>query len=218
MKLYYASSSPYVKKVLACAIELGIDNAIELIPCNVPERDDELRRYNPLGKIPTLLTQSGAALFDSPVICRWLAASTGDTQLYPRDPIEMSRVTTLEALGDGIVDACQIRRKELLRGDPHLRQDVIDHQRRAMLGGLDALESGAIALGDPDQPTIGELAIGTALDYFDFRFDFERWRDTRPTLEGWYRKLSARASMTHTKLKPVDQGLGQFVEYRSRRP
>jgi len=217
MKLYYASSSPYVKKVLACAIELGIDNAIELIPCNVPERDDELRQYNPLGKIPAMLTRSGSVLFDSPVICRWLAASARDPRLCPPDPAEMARAMTLEALGDGIVDACQIRRKELLRGEAHLRQDVVDHQRKAMLGGLDALESGSIALGDPDQPTIGELAIGTALDYFDFRFDFERWRETRPALELWYRKLSARASMTHTLLKPVDQGRGTFVEYRTRR-
>lgn len=214
MKLYYAPSSPYVKKVLACAIELGLDARIECLPCPVPEQDEGLRVHNPLGKIPTLLADDGAAVFDSPAICRYLAALAPGAVLYPASPDALARSLGLEALGDGIVDACQLWRKEKLRPEAARRPDTVAHQRRAVLGGLDHLELRCAQL-DAAQPCIGELGVATALDYVDFRFAEESWREGRPRLAAWYAQMLERPSMRLTRLKPVDAGPGTYLEARS---
>lgn len=216
MQLYYASSSPYVKKVLACAIELGLDASIECLLCPVPEKDEVLRTRNPLGKIPALLADDGSIVFDSPVICRYLAALAGgeaERAMYPAGAAALARALTLEALGDGIVDACQLWRKEKLRPEAERRADTIAHQRRAVLTGLDALESRAASL-DTVRPGIGELGAACALDYVDFRFAEVQWRDSRPALSAWYARMAARPSMALTLLKPADAGPGTYLERR----
>ena len=70
MKLAYSPASPYVRKVTACAIKRGIDKQIERM--KISTTDPELLKYNALSKVPTLITDDGAYLFDSPVICEYL--------------------------------------------------------------------------------------------------------------------------------------------------
>ena len=61
MKLAYSPASPYVRKVTACAIKRGIDKQIERM--KIGTTDPELLKYNPLSKVPTLITDDGAYLF-----------------------------------------------------------------------------------------------------------------------------------------------------------
>ena len=68
MKLYYSATSPYVRKVNMCAIEMGLDDKLERILTNPWEKDDGLLADNPLSKVPTLITDDGMVLYDSPVI------------------------------------------------------------------------------------------------------------------------------------------------------
>ena len=57
MKLHWSPRSPYVRKVMIVAHELGLADRIETVRTVVggttPHR--ELMRENPLGKIPTLV-------------------------------------------------------------------------------------------------------------------------------------------------------------------
>src|SRR3712207_2394558 len=62
MKLAYSPNSPYVRKVMACAIQRGIDGRIEL--WTVPTTDPSLAAVNPLSKVPTLTTDDGAVLYE----------------------------------------------------------------------------------------------------------------------------------------------------------
>jgi glutathione S-transferase len=48
---------------------------IDVISVNVAQEQPELFAANPLGKVPALVLENGEALFDSPVICRYTAAS-----------------------------------------------------------------------------------------------------------------------------------------------
>ena len=75
MKLLYAPQSPFARKVRAAAIELSLDERIELEYAEViPGRPNV--RYaqsaNPLRKIPALITDEGEIIFDSTVICEYL--------------------------------------------------------------------------------------------------------------------------------------------------
>ena len=56
MKLHYSATSPFVRKVLVSAIELGLDGEIEKVPAQVSpiNRSAAVIADNPLGQVPTL--------------------------------------------------------------------------------------------------------------------------------------------------------------------
>jgi glutathione S-transferase len=159
----------------------------------------ELMRDNPLSKIPTLVLDDGAALYDSPVICEYLDALDGKPQLFPRDRKLRMVALRRQALGDSFLDVLVLARNERLREEPsqiHLNSTAV---RSAVV--LDSLEREAPALmaGRFD---IGHIAIGCALSYLDFRFAEEDWRKRHPGLARWHAAFAARPSVQATT--PVD--------------
>src|ERR1700730_14174261 len=81
MKLAYSAASPYVLKVNACAIARGIDGKIER--WKVGTTDPALLDFNPLSKVPTLITDDGTMLYDSPVICEYIDSIGSAPKLFP---------------------------------------------------------------------------------------------------------------------------------------
>src|SRR3546814_10454117 len=79
MKLHYSATSPYVRKVMAVAIEAGLADRLDKVPAAASPVgvNDTLNRDNPLGKVPCLVTDDGQALFDSRVICEYLDSLAG---------------------------------------------------------------------------------------------------------------------------------------------
>jgi len=96
MKLFYSAASPYVRKCLVAAHELGLRERIELVPAaaHPVNRDRSVVAHNPLGKIPTLIPDEGAALYDSRVICEYLNAQ-GKGDLIPAGPARWMAVKSL---------------------------------------------------------------------------------------------------------------------------
>ena len=115
MKLHHSPASPYVRKVRICAITRGIDGRIELVPCNPNTSPAALLADNPLSKVPTLVTDDGVALFDSPVICEYLDSLGEALPMFPAHGAARWRALKLQAMGDGILDACVPRRMEMQR-------------------------------------------------------------------------------------------------------
>ena len=108
MKLYMSPASPFARKARIIVRELDLVRLVEEIPTN-PATSEELRKTNPLGKIPALVLDDGSTLIDSPVICEYLN-ELGGGKFFPGMTIwrEVSgrwRALTLQALGDGIADA-----------------------------------------------------------------------------------------------------------------
>src|SRR3982074_2322854 len=83
MELKFSGLSPYVRKVLVVAHEVGVADRIHRTPVNVRDEPERIAPFNPLGKIPVLITDSGEALYDSPVICEYLDAEFGGQRLLP---------------------------------------------------------------------------------------------------------------------------------------
>jgi glutathione S-transferase len=54
MKLYMSPASPFARKARIIIRELDLVRLVEEIPVN-PAASDELRKTNPLGKIPALV-------------------------------------------------------------------------------------------------------------------------------------------------------------------
>ena len=199
MKLAYSPNSPYVRKCLAAAILRGIDGQVEL--WTIGTTDPVLAASNPLSKVPTLITDDGTALYDSPVICEYLDSIGTAPPLFPAAGPARWTALRQEALADGILDATQPRRRELALPLDDGRRDYIATQQAKVTRALDVLEAEAGSLGA--LTTIGEVTIACALGYLDFRFANEPWRPGHPKLEAWYAKVAALPAMARTAPPPA---------------
>jgi len=194
MKLAYSPASPYVRKVTACAIARGIDDKIEC--WKVGTTDPALLDFNPLSKVPTLITDDGMKLYDSPVICEYLDSVGSAPKLFPPAGPARWKAIGQQALGDGILDATQPRRREIALPQDDGRKAYIELQQGKVKRALDVLETEAGTLGE--LKTIGEITIGCALGYLDFRYPNEPWRPGHPRLEAWYAKVVTLPPLAQT--------------------
>lgn len=199
MKLYYSPTSPFVRKVLIAAIELGLRDRIETAPVQISpvEPDDALGQDNPVGKIPTLITDDGEALYDSPVICEYLDGLHQGARLFPAAGPARWEALRLQALADGVMDAAVLVRYETWLRPAELRwQGWIDGQTRKIERGLDALEGQVAGFGGA--LTIGTISVACALGYLDLRLGHLGWRDRRPQLSSWLADFARRPSFLST--------------------
>jgi glutathione S-transferase len=199
MKLYVSPASPFGRKASITIAELALGAQIVQEPATVTpiSRNEQVTRGNPLGKIPTLITDDGTVLYDSRVICEYLN-TLGDGHLIPREGKAHWSVLVLQSLADGIMDAAVLARYETAVRPEALRwKEWTTGQLEKVTSGLDALESRAAGFGD--RADLGTIAFGCALGYLDFRFASFGWRDTRPNAAAWFERFGARASMVSTK-------------------
>ncbi|MDP1838304.1 MAG: glutathione S-transferase N-terminal domain-containing protein [Reyranella sp.] len=185
MKIAHSAASPYVRKVMACAIARGLNDKIERM--KIGTTDPALLVFNPLSKVPTLITDDGMSLYDSPVICQYLDSVGTAPKLYPAPGPALWTALRQEALADGILDATQPRRREIALPQDEGRKAYIALQQGKVSRALDALEKEAGSLGM--LTTIGEIAIGCAIGYLEFRYANEPWKPGHPKLEAWYDKV-----------------------------
>lgn len=199
MKIFYSSASPYVRKVLAVAHELGLNDRIERLPSNANpvNRDRSIVEKNPLGKVPTLITDEGRVLYDSRVIVEYLNA-IGHGNLMPRDGDARWSVMVEQALADGMLDAALLARYENVARPETLRwKEWTAGQMDKIACGLAELESRAVAF--KGRCDIGTIAFGCVLGYLDFRFADRAWRDRHPNCAAWFEWFGARDSMVATR-------------------
>jgi glutathione S-transferase len=202
MKLRWSPRSPYVRKAMIVAHELGLTDRIEMVRTVVGGTTPhlELMRENPLGKIPTLVLEDGTIIYDSPVICEYLDTLHDGPKLYPAWPERLTALRRL-ALGDGMLDIALPWLGERFRpadkqSEPHMA--LWQGKIRACVDALEQ-EADALAAG---RFAIGHVAIGIALAYLDFRFSELRWRDGHPRLAAWRASFDARPSVVANP--PVD--------------
>jgi len=198
MKLLYARTSPYVRKVMVVAHETGQAEAIERVPviATPTERNPETARHNPLGKVPTLITGDGTALFDSRVICEYLDVRSSGPRLFPEGEARWDALTR-QALADGLLDAALLLRYERVMRPAPARWNAWEAGQIAKISGaLDRME--ATLTRDAGEVDIGTVAAGCALGYLDFRFPDLAWRTGRPAATAWYAAFSQRPSMVRT--------------------
>lgn len=197
LRLYSSATSPFVRKVLVVLRETGLLDQVELVPVGGNPVDPGTLPVarNPLGKIPALERAGGPALYDSRVICRYLA-EMARSALYP--PARLWDTLTLEATADGIMEAAVLTRYEtVLRPEAGRSEAWIGGQRAKITRTLDALEGRWMAhLAGPLD--CGQIAVGCALGYLDFRMGDLGWREGRPDLAAWEARFAERPSMRET--------------------
>jgi glutathione S-transferase len=194
VKLFYSPTSPFARKVIACAIAREIDAQLELIPTNPHVSPPDLTSQNPLSKIPCLVTEDGLALFDSPVICEYLDSVENALPLFPGHGGQRWRALKLQAMADGVMDAAVARRGEQAKPQEAARDAFMARQKSAV--------DRTLAEWEQDTPhktvDIGTISVGCALGYLDFRFAMEPWRAAHPKLAAWFEAFGAHPAMART--------------------
>lgn len=198
MKLRHSPTSPYVRTVMVTLHETGQAGEVELLPTNVWDPETDIARDNPLGKVPALTLSDGTTYVDSSMICEYLDSRHDGPNLYPAPGPDRWRALRLYWLAKGIIDASVDRVVEVGRRPKELQwPEWLRRRKTATARALDLLESEAPQLGE--DVTIGQVALGVALGYLDFRFPADEWRSGRPRLAAWYDDgFASRPSMVAT--------------------
>ena len=195
MKLRYSTTSPFVRKCMATAIEAGVAHDLKLETTNPWDPDTDIANQNPIGKIPALTLPDGSVLFDSPVICEYLDSLRELPRLFPPEGPLRWRAVTRMALADGLMDAAILRRRELMRDAGEQSAWWVERQYGIVTRAMGAMEVEAEYYTGID---IGLLTTAVSLSYLDFRLPEFDWRGTHPRLAAWYLEISERSSLKET--------------------
>ncbi|SEE72490.1 Glutathione S-transferase [Rhizobiales bacterium GAS188] len=201
MKLFYSPTSPYVRKVLAVAHELGLAERIENLPsaAHPVNRDRTIIPHNPLGQVPTLILDDGTALADSRVICEYLDDLAGGS-LFPRSGAARWRALVDQSIGDGILVAALLGRYEsAVRPAERLWSDWLNGQLDKVTTSLARLE--AVAGSFAGRVDIGTITSACALGYLDLRFPDLGWRSKHKATASWFEAFDQRPAMAATRLR-----------------
>jgi glutathione S-transferase len=198
MKLYHSPTSPYVRKVMVLLHETGQTDDVALEPSQTSPMAPAagLSAKNPLMKIPALERGDGATLYDSRVICAFLD-DRAQAGLYGKGARRFE-ILTLEATGDGILDAAlALTYENRLRPEGKRWEDWAEAQWRKIASACAALDTRWMShLNGPLD--MGQIAVACALGYVDFRHDARNWRKGCDALQAWYGRFAERPSMRAT--------------------
>ncbi len=201
MKLVGSLTSPYVRKVRVVLAEKRIGYNFDVdIPWNVGSHVPD---YNPLGKVPVLIMDDGAALFDSRVIVEYLDSAYPLSRLIPESNKDRIMVKRWEALADGICDAAATIFLERKRPDTLQNLEWITRQQKKVTLGL---EAAARELCDKkwcegNAYSLADIALCCTLGFLVFRFPEIEWRNTFPNLANLADTLEGRVSFMETAPK-----------------
>jgi glutathione S-transferase len=187
MILRSSPPSPFGRKVRIALHHLGLADRVEIVVTDTASETDTIRRQNPLGKIPTLITEGGEALYDSPVILEYLDHLAGGDQIIPVHPDSRFTALTLQALADGILDASILRVYERrYRSEDKVVETWLAYQAGKVERALTSLEA------SPPRTSVdvGTITLACALGYQDLRFA-GTWRGIYPRLVGWLDAFAA---------------------------
>jgi glutathione S-transferase len=206
MRLMYAPQSPFARKVRAAAIELCLEESIELVYVKVvPGLRNTVyaQSHNPLRKVPALVVNEHRTIFDSTVICEFLDYLAGGGRLFPRAPDERWSVLSQHALAQGVCEAAiAIRYETSIRPEQKRWQEWIDDQWNKIFDVLSWFDANPHTL-DSSNLNIAHLALMSGIGYIDFRFgEVIGWRKERPLLSSWVDEVSARPCFGKTL--PID--------------
>ncbi|NLS19262.1 glutathione S-transferase [Rhizobium sp. P40RR-XXII] len=182
MRLLCSSTSPFSSKVRMAARHLGIK--LEEIHVDTNAGPTLLIDNNPLGKIPTLLTDEGA-IFDSRAIMHYFDRREGG--LYPSKKGKRTEIEVLEAMIDGTNECLlSIVYERRLREPEKQHQPWIDRQWTKVSRALTHLDAEPPKIGK--KLHAGHFALAALVGYLQLRFEGQ-WEADHAGLIDWAHKF-----------------------------
>jgi glutathione S-transferase len=167
LELFFATTSPYSRKVRVLLLEKGA--TVSLVDVRKSER--KVKDVNPLGKVPTLLIDD-VPFYDSVVMTEYLDAAFPEPTLIPEDPYERALVRRFEAVADAISDVLipiVVDRKRSVELQNTALNEAYLGKARAALTLLEQSCAGREVLHG-DGFSLADIAVVSALGYVNLRF------------------------------------------------
>jgi len=198
MKLIGTPASPYTRKVRVVLTEKRIE--YEFVVDHPAAAGTRVPNYNPLGKVPVLITDDGATIFDSRVIVEYLDSASPVTRLIPDDIRQRIQVRRWEALADGCTDAIVALVAEKRRAPEQQLAPAIARQQGKVERALAAMaeELGARNWCSGESYSLSDIAVMCSLGYLDLRLPDLNWRKSYPNLAKLTDRLAQRPSFKDT--------------------
>lgn len=184
---YYRSSAAYRMRI---ALNLkGLDyRKVSIHLREGAQFAEDFRRINPQHQVPTLETEDGDLLFQSPAIFEWLEETYPEPPLLPADPLGRQRVRAMAA-----VPGCDIHPIGNLRVLQYLQNELGQDQAAVAawakhwielgFAGLERMLAGHPATGPfchGDAPTMADVFLVPQLfNAARFEADMERFPTIR---------------------------------------
>ena len=111
MKLIGSYTSPFVRKISIILLEKAIP--FEFVNEFPYHETNGVAQYNPLGKVPALVTDDGECWYDSPIIAQYLEQLGIAPDMLPAAPKAALKLRQIEALADGVMEAAQMLVRDL---------------------------------------------------------------------------------------------------------
>ena len=199
MQLIGRTMSPFVRRVAATLNLYGM--AFKNLPLATATQGAEIARFNPLGRVPALVTNSGEIIADSSAIIDWLDHQVGPTRaLTPLAGPDRFAVTKCLALALGAVEKAVLATYEKDRRPadkvwPEQVEKLLNQAR----GGFTALEAQLtgdwLALG---RMTQADITTAIALDSAE-AFNPAAYEDRFPRLKALRDRLNAMPEVGSTR-------------------
>ena len=202
MKLFAWPSSPYVRKALLVAHEVGVVGDLQLVFAGNDAELTKLDRLNPIGKIPTLVVSDQLVIFESNEVCRFLAEHPSRSSDLDEPNFGKWEVRQHQAVVDAILDSATAGMGE--------RRRPLEKQFKPYADSLIARIDRCLAYLEAVLPlrlsevSLFTLSLGSTLAYLDFRYPDHLWRAEHPTLATWHDGFRHRESMTATEFSVRD--------------
>lgn len=191
MKLYLNPPSPYARKVVAVAHEVGLADQIEMLKFDPWVDPPALVDATPLCRVPALVLEDGSLLVESGTICEYLMDRAG--RPLPSGPARFDMLGRA-AIAHGMMDAAFISVIERRRPKERQWDEWIERQYRALTRTLPT-----VAAPPSRRFDLGDITLACTLAYLDFRVGDLGWRTMRGDLANWLDSVADRPSMVASK-------------------
>jgi glutathione S-transferase len=198
MKLYASQASSFARKIRVMLIEKRVAHDVEMV--NLWQLND-LKKTNPIGKVPALKLDDGRVLINSPLIADYVDLRYPDPRFIPVDADQRLEVKRWEALADGIMDAVSASLYEARFHDKGTQSPVwLERQRGKVEAGFAMLEemlaSRRWCVGDA--LTLADIAIACHIGFIALRRPDFFSQEHYPALTRLWRNMETRDSMKAT--------------------
>lgn len=203
MQLYASPASSFARKIRVMLIEKNVPHEVGMV--NLWEPND-LKKVNPMGKVPALRLDDGRVLINSPLIADYVDSRFPAPRLIPEDPELRFEVRRREALADGTMDAVSASLYEMRFHDEAKRSQAwLDRQRGKVDAGFAALEEmlGGRQWCVGNAMSLADIAIACHIGFIRLRAPQFFLEEKHPNLARLWRKMEERDSMKKTAPPPT---------------
>jgi len=183
-------------------METGLASQVEEIEVTLRDPASALLPHNPVGRVPSLMLDSGIVLTETILIFTVLDRMHGGRPMLPLDGADGWQHHKDMGRAVGMLDGVSVWNRELRRPVHERSPGLLVLEETRANRTADVIE-GIVAKGGYSGPlNAAQLALACTFGYAEKRHTVWKWREGRPHLVKWFETLTDRPSFQATVPPP----------------